>query len=79
MRLVGNIPHDRLAINVFEWNERFIVKLEGGPMEQTFKLEKTTVSGIEEITKLLDEEFINNTVERFNAMHQDLLKGLSRI
>ena len=79
MRFVANIPHERLAITVFEWNERYIIKLEGGPMEQTFKLEKTQIKGLEEIKKLLSPTFIDACIERFNAMHKDLVDGIKSL
>jgi len=55
MRVVANIPHPSIGITVFSMNDKFIVKLEAGPMEQSFKFSSEEVKGIEDIKKILDE------------------------
>lgn len=39
-----------------------------GQMEQTFKIAHSEVDGVEGIKKMLDEEFMNKVLERFNEM-----------
>jgi hypothetical protein len=69
MRIVGRIPHQSLTITVFHMNDKYIVKFEAGPMEQVFKFNAEDVSGLEAVQQLLNEEFKNRVVERFNEMY----------
>jgi hypothetical protein len=72
MRIIGTIPHPSISISVFHMNDKFIVKMEAGPMEQTFKFREEEVKGVEDIKKMLDEEFMKKAVERFNEMFLEL-------
>lgn len=69
MRIIGNIPHPKLTISIFSMNDKYQVKFEAGPMEQTFKLTHDEVSGVEGIRKLVDEEFLEKVMARFNEMY----------
>lgn len=68
MRVVGFIPDPKFTITVFEANEKYLVKFETGPMEQTFKFPKEEVKGIDDIEKLLDGEFRQKTYDIFKDM-----------
>ena len=69
MRIIGNIPHPKLSISIFSMNDKYQVKFEAGPMEQIFKLSHSDVNGIEGINKLVDDEFLQKVMERFNEMY----------
>jgi len=68
MRVLGQIPHPQIAITVFHMNEKYVIKLEAGQMEQVFKLPQSEAGGVEDIGKLLDTEFMQKALERFNDM-----------
>ena len=68
MRIVSTIPHPSMRISVFHMNEKYMVKFEAGPMEQTYKFEQGEVKGPEEIEKIMDEEFIKKVLAHFNTM-----------
>jgi hypothetical protein len=68
MRVIATIPHPSIRISIFSMNDKYIVKLEAGPMEQTFKFTEEEVKGLEDIRKILDDEFMNKALERFNDM-----------
>ena len=68
MRVIGTIPHPAVGISIFSMNDKFILKLEAGPMEQTFKFAADEVKGIEDIKKIADDEFITDCIRRFNEM-----------
>jgi hypothetical protein len=72
MRIIGRIPHPEFSISVFEMNEKFVVKFEAGPMEQTYKFLKEGLGSMESIEALFDEEFINNIRRRFEGMYLDM-------
>lgn len=69
MRIIGNIPHPKITISIFSMNDKYQVKFEAGPMEQTFKLMHDEVNGVEGIRKLVDEEFLQKVMDRFNEMY----------
>jgi hypothetical protein len=45
MRVVGEIPHSDCKITIFSWNNRYLIKLEQGLLEQTFKVNEFDISG----------------------------------
>lgn len=71
MRIEKKIPHPRFAITVFSWNEKYIIKIEDAHLEQVFKIEKSQVSGINEIEAMLSTPFLLKVLERFAAMGSD--------
>jgi len=79
MRIVGEIPHPELKITIFHWNNRFLIKLEAGLFEQTFKIHEYDVSSEEEVKKLVDETFIKSAMTRFNEMAESLQNSLHKI
>jgi hypothetical protein len=68
MRIIATIPHPSIRISIFHMNEKFLVKLEAGPMEQVFKFAQGEVSGPEQIEKIMDSEFMQKALDRFNEM-----------
>lgn len=72
MRVVGEIPHPDVKITIFHWNNRYLIKLEAGPFEQTFKLEEYDISSEGELKEIVNETFIQQSIERFNTMAQSL-------
>jgi CRISPR/Cas system-associated endonuclease Cas1 len=71
MRVVGEIAHPEIKITIFNWNNRYLIKLEAGPFEQTFKVEEYLASE-EEVKKIVSEEFIQQSIIRFNEMAKSL-------
>ena len=67
-----------MSITIFQINDKYIVKLEAGPMEQTFKFTNEEVNGADEIKKILDDEFMRNVIERFNEMFISLKEARER-
>ncbi|MEZ5013347.1 MAG: hypothetical protein R2794_03580 [Chitinophagales bacterium] len=68
MRIVGNIPHPKFLISVFSWNERYIVKIEAGLFEQTYKFNQGDLEGWQELQTLFDEAFIADVEKVFREM-----------
>jgi hypothetical protein len=75
MRVVGEIPHPELKITIFHWNNRYLIKLEAGPFEQTFKIEEYDLSSEEEIKSIVNEEFIQQSIIRFSDMAKSLTQA----
>lgn len=75
MRVVGEIAHPEIKITIFHWNNRYLIKLEAGPFEQTFKIEEYDLTSEEDVKKIANEEFIQQAIVRFNEMAKSLQKA----
>ncbi|MBC6990799.1 MULTISPECIES: hypothetical protein [Hymenobacter] len=78
MRHVADIPHPAAKITLFSWNGKYLIKLEKGPLEQTYKVSEMDVSSDADVRELLDEEFLQAAVQRFDLMWQDLQAAMER-
>jgi hypothetical protein len=79
MRVVGEIPHPELKITIFHWNNRYLIKLEAGLFEQTFKIHEYDVASEEDVRKIVDDTFIKATLDRFNDMALSLQSSMENI
>jgi len=78
MRIIATIPHPRLRISIFLYNEKYIIELEAAQYKQTFKISADSVDGLEGVKALLTEELLNNSISRFEAMHLDFKKAFDQ-
>jgi hypothetical protein len=79
MRVVGEISHPDCKITIFHWNNRYLLKLEAGLMEQTFKVSEYDIASEDDLKKILNEEFIGRALERFQEMHIALRASMDTI
>jgi hypothetical protein len=50
MRIIREFPFsERIKASLFSWNGKYILKLESGNLEQTYKIPETEISGIDEL------------------------------
>jgi len=78
MRVVGEIPHPQLKITIFNWNNRYLIKLETGSLEQTFKVSEFDITSEEDLKKMVDSDFLQEAEARFYDMVQSLQKSQQR-
>ena len=80
MRHVADIPHPTVKITLLAWNGKFLLKLEQGNLEQTYKVaELDLTTGTDaEVRELLDAEFLAVAITRFAAMRTDLQAAFDR-
>ena len=78
MRLVREVSHPDFKITIFSWNNRYLIKLEQGLLEQTFKIPETDLAGEEELLDILDAEFLQQAAGRFRDMGQSLYEARLR-
>jgi hypothetical protein len=72
MRVVAELPHPDFKITIFSMNQKFIVKMERGSLEQSYKIpEMDLTEGINSVFELLDEEFLKTVAARFIEMAKD--------
>ena len=75
MRVVKEIPHSECRITIFWWNQKYLIKLEKGPFEQTFKVSELDVLE-SELEDILTQEFVNDALKRFDDMFASLSKNM---
>jgi hypothetical protein len=68
MRIIDSIPHESMTISIFQMNDKYMVKFEAGPMEQTFKFFIEEMKSVENFKNKITSEFIETTRKRFNEM-----------
>jgi hypothetical protein len=79
MRVIGEIPNSACKITLFHWNNRYLVKLEKGYLEQTFKIDQFELASEKDLTTLVNTSFIQQAVDRFDAMEQSLSEALQSL
>ena len=78
MRVVGRIPHPSITITIFEYNEKYTLKLEAGPMEQSYKITVDQAGGLENLHKIADLQFLQECLKHFNAMYLSWKEAVER-
>ncbi|SEM68362.1 hypothetical protein SAMN05192574_101458 [Mucilaginibacter gossypiicola] len=72
MRIIAELPHPDFKISILNMNNKFIVKIEQGSLEQSYKIpEMDLTDGVNSVFELLDEEFLKKIAARFNDMRMD--------
>jgi hypothetical protein len=79
MRIIGEIPHSQCKITLFQWNNRYLIKLEKDRIEQTFKVDQFDLASEKELSKLVDEGFIQKALDRFIDMEQSIAGALEKL
>ena len=77
MRLVKDIPHEKYKIQLFQYNGKYILKIELGQFEQTYKIGDTDVYGLEDVEKMITPELLKNSLTRFIEMRSDWSEAFS--
>ncbi|AII52652.1 MULTISPECIES: hypothetical protein [Hymenobacter] len=78
MRQLADIPHPEAKITLFSWNGKYLIKLEKGPLEQTYKVSELDVTSDDDVRALLDSEFLQAALARFTDMRNDLQAAFDR-
>ena len=79
MRIIAELPHPEFKISVFYMNQKFIVKMEQGTLEQSYKIsEMDLTDGVNSVFELLDEEFLKAVAARFAEMRKDYKEAYFR-
>jgi hypothetical protein len=72
MRIIAELPHPEFKISILNMNQKFIVKIEKGILEQSYKIpEMDLTDGVNSVFELLDEVFLNTVSLRFAEMGKD--------
>ena len=76
MRVVKELQRGVLKISVFNWNNKYIIKLELGNLEQTFKISELDLYGENQIEEIISDDFLHKAISRFDDMAQSMREAL---
>lgn len=68
MRVVKEFVQEEIRISVFSWNNKYIIKYELGPMEQTFKVSEMDVLEESDLESFWVGDFFEQVKIRFTEM-----------
>ena len=79
MRIIAELPHPDFKISILSMNQKFIVKIEQGTLEQTYKIpDMDLTEGVNSVFELLDEAFLKTVSARFVEMGKDFREAYYR-
>lgn len=78
MRLVKEIPHSRFKIQIHNYNARYIVKIELGQYEQSYKIAESDVNGLEDVERMITTDLLRNSLLRFVEMRKEWEEGFTK-
>ena len=79
MRIIAELPHPNFKISILNMNDKFIIKIEQGPLEQSYKVAAAELTdGVNSIFELLDENFLATVNDRFATMRSDFKETFLR-
>jgi len=79
MRIIESFTHGQCLVSILKMNSKFIVKIEAGPYEQTFKVDEMDITNLGNLKKVLTPEFLNKVQSRFMAMHAEFSEELAKV
>ncbi|MBN3519511.1 hypothetical protein JYB62_05800 [Algoriphagus lutimaris] len=68
MRVVNEFVQEEIRISVFSWNNKYIIKYELGPLEQTFKVSEMDVLEESALEVFWKDDFFEKVKFRFEEM-----------
>jgi hypothetical protein len=78
MRILRELAYPEFKVTIFSWNNRYLIKLEQGLLEQTYKIDQFDVTNEEHLLRIIDAEFIHHAAKTFLEMSQSLHAALTR-
>ncbi|MDQ1089065.1 MULTISPECIES: hypothetical protein [unclassified Siphonobacter] len=71
MKVIGEVPHPSCKITLYAWNNRYIVKVEAGYFEQTYKINEYDITSEDDLKEMLNGPFLDKVMRRFEEMAKD--------
>lgn len=79
MRVVKELIQEEIRISIFSWNNKYILKFELGPLEQTFKLSEMDVLDEGDLDAFLTGDFFEKVKVRFEEMGKSFRSQLENL
>ncbi|MEN2283693.1 hypothetical protein AAGF08_16235 [Algoriphagus sp. SE2] len=68
MRVVKEFNQEEIRVSIFSWNNKYIIKFEFGPLEQTFKVSELDVLEESDLEMFWKGDFFEKVKQRFQEM-----------
>lgn len=79
MRVVKELVQEGVRVSIFSWNNKYILKFEQGPFEQTFKLSEMEILEESDLDSFLAGDFFKSIQNRFEEMGQSFRRQLENL
>jgi hypothetical protein len=79
MRVIKEFTQEEIRISVFSWNNKYILKYELGPMEQTFKVSEMDILEESDLDAFLGGDFFERVKIRFGEMGKTFREELENL
>ena len=79
MRVVREFSKDGIRLSIFSWNNKYLVKYELGPMEQTFKIPEMDILDEADLEAFFEGDFFDSVKVRFKEMGETFQKKLENL
>ncbi len=71
MKITTKIAHPVMDISIFLRENNYLIKIVLDQYEQIFRIKQQDVTGMEDVEKMLTEDFLNKVYMRFVEMSKD--------
>ena len=71
MHFISEIPHPSCKISLYHWNGRYIIKIEAGLLEQTYKISELEIGSEDDLREVCSGGFMQKVLGRFEQMARD--------
>ena len=78
MRVLKEILHPACKITIYHWNNRYLIKIEQGYFEQTYKIDQFDIGHELELYKIIDDKFLQEVITRFQDMQKSFQEAIQR-
>lgn len=79
MRVIKEFIQEEIRVSIFSWNNKYIIKYELGPMEQTFKIPETEILEENDLEVFFSGSFFEKVKTRFEEMGNSLRTQLENL
>lgn len=70
MRIVKEINRNEFKVTIFSWNQKYLIKLEQGDLEQTYKVSELDLLSEGDLEGILTDEFYKDVQQIFISMNK---------
>ncbi len=79
MRVVQEFVKEDIRVSIFSWNNKYLIKFELGPMEQTFKVPEMDILEESDLDSFYESTFFEQVKLRFKEMGESFQKQLENL
>ncbi|EKB50396.1 hypothetical protein [Cecembia lonarensis] len=79
MRVVREFTVDDIRVSIFNWNNKYLIKFETGPLEQTFKVPEMDILDEMDLEGFCTGPFFEGVKGRFKEMAQSLYNQMQNL